>query len=445
MDLFSLSIISIAWLFLVALVFLFYIEKENYAAVQGLKLVGILSGLWFFLLLFRLNLFYLALPLLAAGIFLLLIFLIPHSFPSVKINLNEEQKDERLTIFSRMYELHLEEKKYDQFYAEFPHLKEIDSNLRALPGLLSPQSLYYNQLLFKPAHHYMDELEKLYPAIHGEAFKPQSAESLKNIEQTLVLKGKQLGAVSVGFTPLYPHHFYSIKGRGTNYGKPIRNSHQFAIAITVEMNKEAVDQAPFAPVIVESTKQYLHAGKVAIGLAEYIRQLGFDATAHIDANYEVICPLVAMDAGLGDIGRMGLLMTPNLGPRVRIAVVSTNLQLKPSKSLTRNSVQYFCMICKKCAAACPSQAIQKSNEIKNGQVRYRINHERCYGFWARIGTDCARCMSVCPYAHADNFFHRIIRFGINRNPLFAQLALRADHYIYGMVPKSKGNRQTSKN
>ena len=47
------------------------------------------------------------------------------------------------------------------------------------------------------------------------------------------------------------------------------------------------------------------------------------ARAHIDGNYQVIAPLVARDAGLGTIGRMGLLMTPELGPRVRLAVVTT--------------------------------------------------------------------------------------------------------------------------
>ncbi|MFQ6103859.1 MAG: hypothetical protein ACE5OP_06150 [Candidatus Glassbacteria bacterium] len=57
--------------------------------------------------------------------------------------------------------------------------------------------------------------------------------------------------------------------------------------------------------------------------AEYlhIRNLGYPARTHIDGNYRVVCPLVARDAGIGEIGRMGLLMTPRLGPRVRIAVV----------------------------------------------------------------------------------------------------------------------------
>ena len=75
---------------------------------------------------------------------------------------------------------------------------------------------------------------------------------------------------------------------------------------------------------MESSEQYLRSGVLALKLAAYIREMGYEATAHIDGNYEVICPLVAVDAGLGVIGRMGLLMTPDLGPRVRISVVTTN-------------------------------------------------------------------------------------------------------------------------
>lgn len=58
-------------------------------------------------------------------------------------------------------------------------------------------------------------------------------------------------------------------------------------------------------------------------MSAFLNKPGFNSRAHIDGDYELICPLVARDAGLGEIGRMGLLMTPRLGPRVRIAVVTT--------------------------------------------------------------------------------------------------------------------------
>ena len=43
------------------------------------------------------------------------------------------------------------------------------------------------------------------------------------------------------------------------------------------------------------------AGQIAVQLAAFCRELGYPARAHIDANYQVIAPLVARDAGLGAI------------------------------------------------------------------------------------------------------------------------------------------------
>ena len=104
--------------------------------------------------------------------------------------------------------------------------------------------------------------------------------------------------------------------------------------------------APQASIVVESSRQYLNAGKIAVDLAEKIRAMGYDARAHIDGNYQLICPLVARDAGLGEIGRMGFLMTPTYGPRVRIGVVTTEAELLPDNYTRDYSVLEFCKICK---------------------------------------------------------------------------------------------------
>ncbi len=80
------------------------------------------------------------------------------------------------------------------------------------------------------------------------------------------------------------------------------------------MAHEMIQAAPRMPQVMESARQYVEAGKIAVILAAAIRNLGYPARAHIDEINRVIAPLVARDAGLGEIGRMGLLMTPHLGP-----------------------------------------------------------------------------------------------------------------------------------
>ncbi len=161
---------------------------------------------------------------------------------------------------------------------------------------------------------------------------------LNNPARTEFVKSltRYFGALDIGITELKPEHVYSHIGRGPGeWGAPLEVEHKYAIAFTVEMDYEIMGTAPEAPVVMESARQYVEAGRVAVQLAQTIRSWGYPARAHMDGNYRVICPLVARDAGLGEIGRMGLLMTPRLGPRVRIAVVTTDLEMVPDVDQAR--------------------------------------------------------------------------------------------------------------
>jgi len=200
-----------------------------------------------------------------------------------------------------------------------------------------------------------------------------------------------------------------------------------------------VASAPSGSIVMESGQQYLESGKIAIQLAKFIRNIGYEARAHIDGNYEVVCPLVARDAGLGEIGRMGLLMTPKLGPRVRIAVVTTNLSLEISKPVYDYSMIDFCIKCKKCADSCPSNAISFSDRKEiDGVKRWQINQEACFSLWCKIGTDCGRCVSVCPFSHHNSLMHNVVRAGIKNSSIFRLFALKMDDAIYGRKPAPKG-------
>jgi reductive dehalogenase len=245
----------------------------------------------------------------------------------------------------------------------------------------------------------------------------------------------KLGAVDAGITELRDYHKYTTVGRGEQYGQPVRLDHRYAIALTVEMSKEMIDHAPRAPTVMESAQQYMDSGAIAVQLAQFIRNLGYPARAHIDGNYRVVCPLVARDAGLGEIGRMGLLMTPRLGPRVRLAVVTTDLPLVTSERVPEHSVLDFCSICEKCADVCPSQSISRGLRTEiDGALRWQIDSEGCFTYWSKIGTDCARCMSACPYSHPDNPMHNSVRFLIRNSGLARRMALAADDYLYGRRP-----------
>lgn len=161
----------------------------------------------------------------------------------------------------------------------------------------------------------------------------------------------------------------------------------------------------------------------------------FDPAGTIDGCYQVIAPLVARDAGLGEIGRMGLLMTPRLGPRVRLGAVTTALELVPDRPGSDPTVLDLCQRCRKCAANCPASAIPDGDRVEiDGDPRWRIDADACFRYWNVTGTDCARCLAVCPCSHAANAFHNAVRWAIRRSSLFRRAAVRLDDAFYGRKP-----------
>ena len=342
--------------------------------------------------------------------------------------------DERDIMFSRA-RLEPGSERFEAYYSERPENRGSDDQFRAQPGLLSKGSAYYDPCMFAAADASFDTIAGLHAMVDGPVASERVA--LDPVAISRFIKGWtiKLGAVDVGITEVRDYHKYTTVGRGEKYGQPVLLDHRYAIALTVEMAKEMIDRAPQGPTVMESAQQYMASGAIAVQVAQFIRNLGYPARAHIDGNYRVVCPLVARDAGLGEIGRMGLLMTPHLGPRVRIAVVTTDLPLEPDSREPEHSVLDFCSICEKCADVCPSQSIARGERTEvDGALRWQIDSESCFTYWSRIGTDCARCMSACPYSHPDNLMHNAVRLLIRRSGLARRLALAADDYLYGRRP-----------
>jgi len=342
--------------------------------------------------------------------------------------------DERDIMFSRRL-LEPGTARFDEYYARRPEKRPLDDEFRKRPGLLAPRASAYHPLAFRAADASFWTIEQLRPFVEGEPVGELVRSDPAAITRFLKRWTVKLGAVSVGITRLQDYHKYSVIGRGAQYGEQVVLDHAFALALTVEMDKGMIDRAPLGPTVMESAQQYVAAGVIAVQLSEFIRRLGYSARAHVDGNYRVVCPLVARDAGLGELGRMGLLMTPRLGPRVRIAVVTTDLPLIPDERNRDDTVVDFCSRCDKCASACPSGAIPLGDRAEiDGALRWRIDQEACFIFWSQIGTDCARCVRACPFSHPDNTMHNLIRWGVRNSVLFRRCAIWMDDLFYGDTP-----------
>lgn len=346
--------------------------------------------------------------------------------------------DERDIMFARA-RLRPGTPKFDEYYRMRPENRQGDDRTRALPGLLSLEAELADEVLFAAAEASFDITEALRTEVDGEAAPEQIIIESQALVDRLKAIARSNGAIDVGVTRLRPYHVYSHVGRGDGvWGEPITVEHEWAIVFSVEMDHNTINHAPAALAIVESAHQYVESAKIGIHLAALLRRCGWPARAHIDGNYRVIAPLVARDAGLGEIGRMGLIMTPRLGPRVRLGVVTTDAPLVADSPGDDASVLDFCAVCKKCATTCPVGAIPDGERapIDDG-LRWAIDCDTCFRYWNVVGTDCGRCMAVCPYSHPDNSAHNLVRWAIARSGGARRAMVWMDDLVYGRRPQPR--------
>ena len=106
---------------------------------------------------------------------------------------------------------------------------------------------------------------------------------------------------------------------------------------------------------------------------------------------EIPFVLAGYKAGLGTIGKSGLLITPQFGPRANLGTVITDAPLKPDKPLETD----FCKGCLVCAKTCLGQAISDEghdaakcwrSEFKHGEFIAGLSFTPCPGL----------CRKNCP-------------------------------------------------
>ncbi|PSL21684.1 4Fe-4S double cluster binding domain-containing protein [Shimia abyssi] len=175
------------------------------------------------------------------------------------------------------------------------------------------------------------------------------------------------------------------------------------IVLGHQMDRELVATYPSALAGAATGREYSHEAAIVIQLAAYIRNLGYEAVPSMNDTGLVIP--YAVKAGLGEYARNQLVITPEFGPRLRFSKIFTNLPLAhdaPGKL----GVAAFCDICTECADACPAKALpfgppevsapDDASAVK-GVRKWTSDAKACFGYWAKLQSDCAICMRVCPF------------------------------------------------
>lgn len=241
---------------------------------------------------------------------------------------------------------------------------------------------------------------------------------------------------------LYSYGYYRLRDEPVEKIE-IPQDYKYAITMAIEMDYKGISCSPAHPASVATGLNYSKMAFIAGLLAQYIRGLGYKA---IPMGNDTACSIpIAIDAGLGELGRSGQLITPEFGPRVRLCKVFTDLPLVSDRPIEFGAWD-FCMKWERCAEECPSRAImygeptERPNNISNreGLLRWPINAEKCFAFWAANGTDCANCIRVCPFNKPSGWLHSAVRWGIKNTRWLDSTFVKLDE-LFGYGKQRNAN------
>ena len=230
----------------------------------------------------------------------------------------------------------------------------------------------------------MIQMNLVQPLVMDPVVKPRPA------DQSLLKKDIRRYANSLG----YICGFTKVDRRF------IANAHDHAfpfdtaIVLGMEMDKDLLNQAPHPGDRLFDFEIYVKSGRQVFELARYIRSLGYRCYARIPFDGMVKYPPHAINAGLGELGANGVVITREFGPRLRWCMISIDADIEPDKPTDLNMAAY-CDACRLCIRACPGQAIPEERIWWRGVFKRKINDTRCYPYFVKY-EGCGVCLKVCP-------------------------------------------------
>jgi len=200
---------------------------------------------------------------------------------------------------------------------------------------------------------------------------------------------KKCGADVVGITRLKDEMRYK------DFNEPFK----YAISVAFKMDRDLMLELPTPATSYHIQDAYKDVGQVAIDVATAIRAMGWPARASTNISpdsYEVLHIRVAVEAGVGTLGKHGSLITKDFGSGVRLATVLTDLPLVED-GLKDIGVDDFCASCQICTNNCPPHAIFDEKQTVRGNEKWYVNFDKCVPYFVEHD-NCGICIEVCPWS-----------------------------------------------
>ena len=208
----------------------------------------------------------------------------------------------------------------------------------------------------------------------------------KDVTEEIKAKARDLGFGEVGITRYDRRYTFKYKKRWIRF--------EHAICLAFEQDYERTQAIP--SMFAETTHfgTYRTMSQAGLILADYIRTLGYHAQVHSPADNSAAYIPMFVQAGLGQLGANGQLLSPHFGSRARLMIITTDAIISYDKPLDYG-IHKFCEICQVCVNRCPGRALIRDKVWWRGVQKHKLVYDRCRPVMARY-SGCGVCMKVCP-------------------------------------------------
>jgi epoxyqueuosine reductase QueG len=226
-------------------------------------------------------------------------------------------------------------------------------------------------------------------------FRPQGpiaaeridASDTKKITQMVKEKALELGAGVVGISHLKEE--YMIEGATAKY--------KYAITFGLPMDRNIMLTAPSVKASKEVQRVYALCSRLTVNMSRYVRSLGWPALGlPVNSSSEIVHIPLAINAGIGQLGKHGSLICKEYGSNFRLTTMLTDIPLEVDEP-EDIGVDDVCIKCRACSNVCPPQAISDKKQRVRGIEKWYVNFDRCAPYFADT-YGCSICVEACPWS-----------------------------------------------
>jgi NAD-dependent dihydropyrimidine dehydrogenase PreA subunit len=223
---------------------------------------------------------------------------------------------------------------------------------------------------------------------HSGELEPTGTPSGEDVTELIRQKARELGYGEVGFTRSNRNYVYQSRKATMKPGLPN------AICLALEQDYNKTQSIPSLEAEDTHFGTYFRQGPLTMELTDFIRALGYKVQVSGPTwHYGPMIPMF-VEAGLGQLGANGQLLSPHFGSRARLQIIFTNAKVTYDQPIDYG-IHQFCQVCQVCVNRCPGRALMPEKVWYRGVEKNKLVFKRCRPVMARY-LGCGICMKVCP-------------------------------------------------